>query len=137
MAKKIKPRKPDTGKRSKPHLTSDTNPKTEYLTISLRYLDKDYCLTKCDKDERAAFADSVRILTQKKWVELLSLNRHGQGYEKISQEQIKAKIPFQLTPDTNIIAFRFHKKKPMVGYRDGDIFYIIWFDRDFTLYRHE
>ncbi|RJP26113.1 MAG: hypothetical protein C4527_16040 [Candidatus Omnitrophota bacterium] len=136
MTKKIKPRKQDTGKWSKPHVSSDTNPKTEYLTISLRFLDPDYCLTKCDKDEQAAFADKVRILTQKKWVEILSLNRHGQGCEKIPCEAINGKIPRHVTPDMNLIAFRFHVKKPMVGYRNGDVFYVIWFDRNRTLYSH-
>ncbi|MEG4867017.1 MULTISPECIES: hypothetical protein [Microcoleaceae] len=43
-------------------------------------------------------------------------------------------IPSHLQDDVNFIAFRFGGMAPMVGYRDGAVLYIIWLDRDFTLY---
>jgi len=57
-------------------------------------------------------------------------------------KRIKRKQPFdqksKIHPfDAQNIAFRFHDRAPMVGYRSTDgIFYIIWFDRNFTLYTH-
>ena len=42
-----------------------------------------------------------------------------------------------LTEDVQrLIAFRFAGNAPMVGYRVQAIFYILWLDRDFTLYDH-
>jgi hypothetical protein len=64
--------------------------------------------------------------------------KHGLGTEQISQNCIKGdSIPKDIVkPDTNLIAFRFDEKKSMVGFRDKETFYILWFDRDFTLYNH-
>jgi hypothetical protein len=41
-----------------------------------------------------------------------------------------------VTEEVNLIAFRFDGKKPMVGYRDGVTFYVLFLDRSFTLYDH-
>jgi hypothetical protein len=42
-----------------------------------------------------------------------------------------------LTEDVQrLIAFRFAGNRPMVGYRVQAIFYLLWLDRDFTLYDH-
>jgi len=62
--------------------------------------------------------------------------RHGLGYEKIARTSIRAPIPTDITDDVTFIAFRFYGKAPMVGYREGYIFHILWIDRDFTLYSH-
>ncbi|TAF08650.1 MAG: hypothetical protein EAZ77_06805 [Nostocales cyanobacterium] len=104
--------------------------------FSLRYLDSEYCLTKCDKDDQAAFALKLLRLSKLTWSQIQSQDRHKLGYEKISRDAIKAPIPNFITEDVNFIAFRFSGMKPMVGYRDGAIFYVIWLDRNFTLYDH-
>jgi hypothetical protein len=61
-----------------------------------------------------------------------------QGYEKIVNKKSinNGYLPVTIPEDASIIAFHFHSKKPMVGYRDRCIFHIYWFDRDFTLYDH-
>jgi hypothetical protein len=86
--------------------------------------------------EKAAFADTLAKLSRLTWGEILRSSRQGLGHEKINRSAIKAAIPQHVTDDVNFIAFRFHGRKPMVGYRDMEIFYIIWLDRDFTLYDH-
>lgn len=85
----------------------------------------------------AAFADRIRILTQKSWMEITNLPRHGQGFEKIHRDDIHAGIPKHITDDvSHFWAFRFHGKAPMVGYKVGEVFYVLWFDSDFKLYDH-
>ncbi|MCF8198238.1 MAG: hypothetical protein K9J42_05700 [Sulfuritalea sp.] len=109
----------------------------EYPAFSLRYLSPKWCITGCNQEGKAAFADKVRILTQKSWMEILNLPKKGQGFEKIPRDQIKAPIPPHVTEDvTHFWAFRFHGKAPMVGYKSNEIFHVLWFDPDFELYDH-
>jgi len=70
------------------------------------------------------------------WAQINQAPRHGLGYEKISHTSIKAAIPPHITEDVNFLAFRFSGKAPMVGYRKQEVFYIVWLDRNFTLYDH-
>jgi hypothetical protein len=53
-----------------------------------------------------------------------------------TQKPIKATIPSHLQSDINLLAFRFCAKAPMVGYREGNVFHVVWLDRAFTLYDH-
>ncbi len=114
----------------------EISPEQQPPMFSLRYLNRDYNLSQCTKDEKAAFADTIAQLSQLTWSQIQSQPRHGLGYEKISRNAIRSSIPSHLTDDVNLIAFRFCGKAPMVGYRDRAVFYIIWLDRDFTLYPH-
>ena len=74
--------------------------------------------------------------SQSTWKQLNQYHRHGQGYEKINRDALKAPIPGFIKPDVNFIAFRFSGKAPMVGFRDKSTFYILWFDARFDLYDH-
>jgi hypothetical protein len=63
-------------------------------------------------------------------------HEYGAGYERISRDAIRSGIPAHLKEDVNFIAFRFCGKAPMVGYRDENIFHVVWIDRAFSLYDH-
>ena len=102
----------------------------------LRLLVPDYCLTRCNDEQKIAFADTLYQLSRRSWIEIRGSGRHGAGTEKIDRASIKAAIPPSVTPDVVLLAFRFWKKAPMVGFRDGRIFHIVWLDRDFSLYDH-
>jgi hypothetical protein len=116
---------------------SQSNPVEQQKPVfSLHYLNRDFCLSACNRDEKASFADAMYKLSQITWNEVICSHRHGLGFEKISRDAIKSTIPEHLTDDVRMIAFRFHGKAPMVGYRDGNVFHVIWFDRAFTLYDH-
>lgn len=104
--------------------------------FSLRYLQKGYCVDCCERDEKAALADKLFRLSSLSWSEIRHLPRHGLGYEKIARSSLKAGIPAHITEDADFIAFRFCGKAPMVGYKLGGTFYIVWLDRAFTLYDH-
>lgn len=114
----------------------ETLPEKQPPLFSLRYINKDYSISKCTKDEKSALVDTLHQLSQLTWNQITSSPRHGLGYEKIDRSAISSSIPSHLKDDVNFIAFRFCGMAPMVGYRDGAIFYIIWLDRDFTLYPH-
>ena len=111
-------------------------PEQQPPIFSLRYLEGEYCLTKCAQDDQAAFALKLHRLSKLTWSQIQSQDRHKLGYERISRDALKASVPKFITEDVNIIAFRFSGLKSMLGYRDGSVFYIIWLDRNFTLYDH-
>lgn len=90
------------------------------------------CLTCCTKDEQAAFADTLRRLSNLTWGQIRQAPRHGLGYEKITK--IDFTLPPQVTEDVTMIAFRFFGKAAMLGYRNQDVLHILWLDRTFTAY---
>ncbi len=96
-----------------------------------------YCLSGLDKDNKAMFADAMFRRKGVTWNEIKQQHRHGLGTEKIARSSVKAAIPPFITDEVDdFIAFRYHGKRPMVGYRVKDVFYVLWFDHDFTLYHH-
>ena len=120
------------------HPPDSINVSTEHLcpVFSMRYLQKNYCISNCTTEEKASFADTMRLLSSLSWMQIKTTHRHGIGSEKIPSGQIKAGLPQVVTEDVTLLALRFCGKAPMVGFRDRDVFHILWFDRDFTLYPH-
>jgi len=95
-----------------------------------------YGLSACELREKGDFADALYKRGQLTWNELQSALRHGLGSEKLPQHNIRTGIPKRITPDENFLAFRFSGRKAMVGCRQGQIFYVVWLDRDFRLHDH-
>lgn len=117
----------------------DIDHEKEPPCFSLKYLCRKYCLSKCPNTEKVRFIDTLHRLSQKPWGELRNAPRHGCGFEKIDRKAINAGIPGHLSEDIDLLAFRYHGKHPMVGYRDPDyrsLFHVLWIDRDMTLYDH-
>jgi hypothetical protein len=127
---------PEKGSKVRAHPSSQKLSGQEYLSVSLRHLKSSHCLTHCTQEEVLSFADKVRVLTQKSWLELGQSHRHGIGYEKIDRNSLTVAVPNHVTPEVNIIAFRFAGMKPMVGYKDKETFFVLWFDREFRVYDH-
>jgi hypothetical protein len=97
----------------------------------------DYCLSNLEKDDKAAFAESMFKRKSVTWNQIQQMDRHGLGYEKIAVSSLNVVPPKFITEDqSNVIAFRFSGKKPMIGYRHKNIFYVLWFDHNFTVYDH-
>jgi hypothetical protein len=106
-------------------------------TFCFHYVDPEYCITCCEKDDIVAFAQHLRKFSQMTWNDIIQADRHKLGREKISRSSIKRPIPKHLTEDVTFIALRFSGLKPMVGYQSGRTFHAIWFDRDMkSIYSH-
>ena len=75
-------------------------------------------------------------LSQMTWLEIRQAPRHGLGQEKIAKEAISIPVPPQVSEDAELIALRYFNLHPMVGFRDGRIFYILFVDHKMDLYRH-
>lgn len=99
-------------------------------------LRRSHCISECTKDERAALAETLRLLSSMTWKQLRNAPRHGLGYEKIARHSFKAHIPEAITPEVDILSFRFFGKAPIVGYRMERVFHVVWVDRSFDVYNH-
>lgn len=137
MSKKGLKATKEKGSRFSARTTDQESTEQQPPYFSLRYVsDNKYCISGCELHDKAAFANTLRKLSQLTWVEIKQQPRHALGFEKISRSSINAGIPPHIKEDVQFIAFRFSGKKPMVGYRDGAVFHIVWFDYDFSLYDH-
>jgi hypothetical protein len=129
--------KQEKGKKFSPSSENQKiSPEQQKPIFSLYYLQKSHCLSDCDREQKSAFADTLHKLSQLTWNQIISSPRHGAGCERIAQDAIRVPIPSHLQSDVNLLAFRFCAKAPMVGYREGNIFHVVWLDRAFTLYDH-
>lgn len=104
--------------------------------FSLEHLVDAYCLSKCSRGEKAQFADRLHELSQLTWQQIGQAPRHGQGYETLPRQAIRTGLPTCITEDLKLLAFRCIGKAPMVGFKVHDTFYVVWIDRDFSLYPH-
>lgn len=97
----------------------------------------DYCFSVLDKNHKAMFSEAIFRRKSTKWSDIKKADRHGIGTEKIPRAAIKAPMPNFITEDVNdFLVFRYNGKNPMVGYRQHNVFFVLWFDHDFTLYDH-
>lgn len=88
-------------------------------------------------EHKARFAEAIYKRHSLTWSEIKKQNKHALGFEKISVSSIKVPKPDCITDDMgSYLAFRFRGKAPMVGYRQKDVFYVLWFDPKFSLYNH-
>jgi hypothetical protein len=115
-----------------------TNTDNQSPIFCLEYIQKGYYISNCTKDEQVAFLDSLFSRRNLPWTDLKGMHRHKLGPEKIARNAIKAPIPplILIKPDTTFLAFRFDGLKAMVGFRVGRLFYVLWLDQQFKLYRH-
>jgi hypothetical protein len=95
-----------------------------------------FSITCCDDSNRSAALERIFKLSQMTWSQIHNAPRHGFGTEKISWHAIKAPIPKTVTEDVTLLALRFNGKAPMVGFRDGRTFHVLYFDHSFKLYDH-
>lgn len=136
MSKKIKYSHATQGNKIKYQEPIDYNKNPPIFSLEKLQTGK-YCLSKLNTEHKAKFADAIFRRKNLSWEDIIKADRHGLGTEKIAKSAITAPIPRFITDEvTDFIVFRYHGRHPMVGYRQRDIFFVLWFDHDFTLYNH-
>jgi len=111
----------------------------DYPIFCFKHLHKDFHINNCTANEKQCFLDKIILMSQMDWQVLQCSNRHGIGCEKKNVDSLICELPYSLksTEDVKfLLAFRFDKMKPFVGFRNKFIFHILYIDRDFTLYKH-
>jgi len=134
--KQLKQRGDNGGKRLKTPVSSTGSTQSRTPLFCLRMLQGKYCLSKCEQEERAAFADTLHKLSKLTWAQITTSGRHASGFETIERNSLKISVPPTVTEDVRILAFRFCGMASMLGYRDGKVFHVLALDRDFTAYGH-
>lgn len=92
--------------------------------------------------QKAHIVSAMIKRRKQKWSDLISADKHALGLEKIAKDAIKTsmkELPRDLQDKAKFIAFRYHEKMAMVGFRDKDVFYTLWFDANFhnkSVYGH-
>ena len=132
----LKDREPKPSKLLKTRNDPAENPDLRPPLFSFEYLQRGYCVSDCTMDERSGVLSKLHCLSQLTWQQLRHAPRHGLGYEIINRAALRAPVPQMVTDEVNLIAFRAIGKAPMVGFRFGRIFHLLWVDRSFSLYDH-
>lgn len=96
-----------------------------------------YSVNCCDRDHRAALAARLFLLSRVTWMQIQQSQRHGIGSEKIARNNIKPPIPAKVTEDASLLALRYNGLCPMVGFRDGRTFNVLFIDHSMDVYPHE
>lgn len=136
MTKKLKPIVEDLKGLVKKHQSTHNFDNIEHPIFCFRYLNKNFDLSKCDINDKKALIERICKLSQMTWLEIQMADRHGLGSEKIKQTSLKAPIPSHISKDIDFLALRFNGKKPIVGYKNGFIFHVVFIDSKFELYNH-
>jgi hypothetical protein len=104
--------------------------------FSFEYLQSGWCIKDCAAAERSKMLERLRILGKLPWKDLRKEHRHRYGCETMERSSLKVGIPAFLTDDVRLLVLRAFERVAMVGYKSGRIFYVIWIDREFKLYKH-
>lgn len=136
QSRRLKSPPANRGKRIAPKEPTDYDSKPPAFSLE-KLQPGDYCLTSLNQEHKAMFADAIFKRRTSSWKDVRNAPRHGIGTELIKKSSIKAAIPKFITDESEtLLAMRYHGRCPMVGYRVRDIFYVLWFDHNFTLYDH-
>jgi hypothetical protein len=131
-----KPKKSAFGKTSNEVVTPDPDRMPPIFSFEHMKGGNGYSIDCCDDDHRSALAKRLFRLTQLSWMEIRNAPRHGFGSEIISKSSIKPALPAAVTDDVRIIALRYNGLCPMVGFRDGRIFHVLFLDHSMDCYPH-
>ncbi|MCV6610800.1 MAG: hypothetical protein OIF55_08535 [Amphritea sp.] len=136
MARRIQGKKPKQGSVVKSQEPQNYDKFPPIFSLEKLQAGK-YCLSNLSQEHKAMFSEAIFRRKTLSWNEIKKQNRHALGTEKIPKRCIKAAIPRFITDDfEDFLVFRYHGLHPMVGYRQREVFFVLWFDHDFTLYDH-
>lgn len=131
--KKLRPEKLSSTNQIKAPIGSTNDQKPIF---SFHHHGKAYCIQDCLQDEQAAFAEKLYQLSQFTWDEIIKMPREANGYELMPKASLP-KAPTSITDEFDkFLVFRFFGRGRIAGYRNREIFHVIWIDCNFTLYNH-
>ena len=107
-----------------------------YPVFCLRNLQAGYDVDDMQADDQCALIKRLRHLSKMEWAQVMNAPRHGAGGETIAKNSLSVAFPRGITDDVTLWALRFNGKKPMVGWRNGDVFHLLWLDHNFSVYNH-
>jgi hypothetical protein len=110
-----------------------TNQLRPYFSFHL--LEAGFRVSDCQSHHKAEFAERLQELGQLTWLEILQAPRQGLGSEIISRNSIIPAIPPTITPDLRCLSFRFGQGARIIGFRDSQVFHVVWVDPNHRVYK--
>jgi hypothetical protein len=95
-------------------------------------------ISKTDKKAKLAVIDKLITLSQMTWQAIKNLGKE-QGFEKIPKSSFNSlpNVPAKFEKETKVVVFRLPKKLGrLIGYIEGNIFFVVWIDTKFDMYDH-
>lgn len=113
----------------------------DYPVFCLKHLHRDYDIDSCIRANSKfikSFAKRLKVLSDLTWTQIQLSDRHGHGAEKIAKASINPSVPTSITRDVkDFLSFCFSGTDGrIVGYRDSNIFHIVYIDTDLSVYDH-
>lgn len=139
MSQKFSP-KPKNEKFPKNNIIE--NPSTNNLPphISLKYYDyKHECFSQWTQRDLKDFSHLNELLSKTTWKEMIqncSKNygmKKGLGSTVIRDTNIHEKLPKNISKDCTLIELRVNEKSRIIGFRNNEIYFLIWLDRNHDL----
>jgi hypothetical protein len=91
----------------------------------------------CEDDDRLYLAKRLFMLSRIPWKQIRGAPRTGFGSEEIPRAQVRPGVPSVVTEDVTFFhALHYVGNKRFLGYRIGQVFYILWVDHNFSVYDH-
>lgn len=134
--KRLKQQKLEQGKKFKVEVKTTPPDISDYFAFSFLFLKHPYHVDNCCNADKIALVTQLAKLCTITWNQIYSSHRHGFGTERISQNSIRPSLPSHITKEITINALRFSGRKPMIGYRQKNIFYILFLDHNLSVYQH-
>ena len=92
------------------------------------------CLSKCDDNAKVSIVDKLMRLSQLTWKQIYSQSKEKLGFEKIPRDKLKFPLPSIVTPEVNIMVFRYSDAGRIAGFRAFDVYHIIAIGPNHDLY---
>lgn len=126
MVKKIKRRRLAGKKIPAEALTLPEHERHEYPVFSFMHVSETHCLlSKWHGDELIQLIQAFKTMEQLKWTNISSNN--GLRFKPI--DKYSKPLPPNVSQDVTVCEFRVCDIKRVFGYRVGNVFRILWFDR--------
>jgi hypothetical protein len=110
---------------------------TEKPCFCFQYLHPKFTSKNCSDEQKSGLLLTFEKLSGLRWIEIEASPRHGLGTEKIVRTSIKPDIPKIVPRDATFIAIRFAGLAPIIGFREKNIYHIVFIDAHFNVYDHE
>ncbi|MBA4549241.1 hypothetical protein H1R82_10585 [Thermoactinomyces intermedius] len=99
--------------------------------FSFKYCDNNkFVLWDLSKPELMRLMDFFKQAERLTWGEIIKQRKRGLRYDSRSTNEIKYKLPDDLSEDLTLIHLAMSGRGRVWGFRDGRIFHVIWFDKD-------
>jgi len=107
-----------------------------YPMLSFKHIRQGYCVEELSERQRSEFLLKWFKRAKFTWAELGLHAKHSLGFEFMPHNEIKPMVPEYLRQEKYMV-FRHEGNLPIVGFKAGDIFYVLWIEKEYgQVYKH-